>query len=74
MAGNVWEWVGDWYANSYQNMSVDNPTGSATGNSKVIRGGRWSSNSTVLRSSNRASNTPTNRLGTIGFRCAYPDQ
>ena len=40
MLGNVWEWCEDRYG-SYSSGSVTNPTGPATGSSRLLRGGYW---------------------------------
>jgi len=72
MAGNVQEWVADWYLSSYYTVSpYSNPTGPATGIDKVLRGGSWwSYHGYWLRVAYR-DNTYTAYAGwSIGFRCA----
>ena len=68
-AGNVQEWVGDCYHNSYETAPVD---GSAWLKSfctqRVVRGGAYSSPLDSLRSAKRAQNDQENRLDNIGFR------
>ena len=71
MAGNVAEWVADWYdKNAYLTMNTTNPKGPLTGTYRVIRGGSFKSTALDLRKSNRMYALPSERLMTVGFRCA----
>lgn len=71
MAGNVNEWVGDWYSESYYSVSPDtNPQGPDGSTYKVIRGGSWISYEEGLRVAARDYIQPNNSHGSIGFRCA----
>ncbi len=71
MAGNAAEWVADWYDREYYQKSPDkNPTGSATGEKRVIRGGSWADLPIALRVTARFSAEPDFEDRTIGFRCA----
>jgi formylglycine-generating enzyme required for sulfatase activity len=71
MIGNVWEWTGDWYGQSYyaNSPSVD-PTGPSSGPVRVLRGCGWSLIAGRCRSARRAMSDPNNRVGTFGFRVA----
>ena len=68
MLGNVGEWTHDWY-DSYGG-SVTDPSGPASGSTRVRRGGCWSVVAPVLRSAIRRDSAPTDRNNLIGFRLA----
>ena len=71
MAGNVWEWVNDWYdGDYYANSSSSNPLGSETGSTKVLRGGSWYDYYFDLRAASRYWGYPVSRDDFVGFRCS----
>jgi eukaryotic-like serine/threonine-protein kinase len=70
MAGNVSEWVADWYGDYYAVSPKDNPQGPATGTTRVVRGGSWDHYDDGVRAAYRNASTPDGRFDVIGFRCA----
>jgi eukaryotic-like serine/threonine-protein kinase len=72
MAGNVWEWVADWYdPDYYRGDQFINPDGPADGMLKVMRGGCWESGASSLRVSCRKAELPRAWAENVGLRCAY---
>jgi formylglycine-generating enzyme required for sulfatase activity len=88
MAGNVWQWVSDFYGATYYGQNVSqNPIGpkGTDGSLKVIRGGSWMDSYKELRVSNRGfAKSPDltadsksdayqgDSNNRTGFRCAAP--
>jgi formylglycine-generating enzyme required for sulfatase activity len=72
MIGNVWEWVGDrWGETYYANSPSSDPTGPISGASRVRRGCGWGNVAGDCRSARRGGDEPTDRSEYFGFRLAF---
>lgn len=69
LAGNVEEWVADWYQPQYAETSEVNPRGPATGDERVVRGGGYEDARPWVRGAARGHAAPTLRRSYRGFRC-----
>jgi iron(II)-dependent oxidoreductase len=75
LAGNVSEWVSDWFDPEYYRRSPDrNPQGPERGDLKVFRGGSWNEDPEVARSAGRNGGEPARRSYLTGFRCAQSER
>ncbi len=71
MAGNIHEWVNDWVQSDYYSVSpTSNPTGPATGTSRMSRGGAWWTPRDYLRVASRLGLWPDGGGNWVEFRCA----
>lgn len=73
MAGNVEEWVADWYApTTYAQSPRNNPTGPENGIFRVVRGGSFKSNRGGVRATVRGRAAPAINYDNVGFRVVAP--
>lgn len=76
MAGNIWEWVNDWWSEDYYSISPqDNPEGPVVGALHIARGGSWYDEWWRMDSTCRKGLTPSSaRMHWVGFRCVWPGE
>jgi formylglycine-generating enzyme required for sulfatase activity len=74
MAGNIWEWCWDWYAESYSSSATNNPHGPDSGSYRVRRGGCWLIGGDSLRLACRGYISPAKDFFRVsGFRTVMPN-
>jgi formylglycine-generating enzyme required for sulfatase activity/DNA-binding CsgD family transcriptional regulator len=69
MAGNVYEWVADWFE-PYSRIREVNPTGPLAGSEHIMRGGSWGDDSRHIRAAVRSHSNLPDSANFIGFRCS----
>lgn len=75
MAGNVAEWVADWYDREYYKSAPNrNPKGPDSGTHRAFRGGGWIDSTPTVRAAQRNGSPPETKMNWLGFRCARDAQ
>jgi formylglycine-generating enzyme required for sulfatase activity len=69
MAGNVWEWVQDWFHSTYDGAPTNGSAWVDSGTNRVLRGGCFYDSAAYLRAADRNYYAPGNRLDYFGARC-----
>lgn len=73
LAGNVREWVADWFsANYYSHSPFENPLGPVTGKERILRGGSFKDGYAGILATTRFSHDPGSPGMNRGFRCVSP--
>ena len=66
--GNVWEWVQDWYGDTYASGILTDPQGAFSGKGRVMRGGGFVNKARNVRSAKRFASDPSLRYCALGAR------
>jgi sulfatase modifying factor 1 len=73
LSGNAWDWCADWFETAHNPAGATDPTGPASGNARVMKGGSFLCHKSYCnryRLAARTSNTPDSSASNISFRCA----